>query len=191
VNHSTLLDFYLWVGLALGEAKTSNEPSFCFLRRGHDKRAIELQTKFTLRRSSVSAGLWTTVHNCTAACADSEQGIRIRKAKAGSWTMEIKNAVSSGPAIEAQIAEIDGMTLEAVRRLLFDCMTALPEGRINAQQGEALTRAAENRIRAIRKEHMAVARQVSELAKRQTQRMQWIVEAPIICDAYEASLAPS
>ena len=35
------------------------------------------------------------------------------------------------------------MTLEAVRRLLFDCMTALPEGRINAKDGEALTRAAE------------------------------------------------
>jgi hypothetical protein len=105
--------------------------------------------------------------------------------------MESKNAVSLGPAIEAQIAEIDRMTLEALRKLIFDCMTALPEGRINAQQGEALTRAAENRIRAIRKEHMAVARLVSEIAKRQTQRMQWVVEAPIIYEAYEASLAPS
>jgi hypothetical protein len=105
--------------------------------------------------------------------------------------MESKAVVSLGPAIEAQIAEIDGMTLEAVRKLIFDCMTALPEGRINAQQGEALTRAAENRIRAIRKEHLAVARLVSEIAKRQTQRMQWIVEAPIVCDAHKASLAPS
>jgi hypothetical protein len=138
-----------------------------------------------------SAGLWTTVHNCTAACADSEQGVRIRKAKAGSWTMESKAAVSLGPEIEAQIAEIDGMTLEAIRKLIFDCMSALPEGRINARQGEALTCAAENRIRAIRKEHMAVARLVSEIARRQTQRMQWIAEAPIIYEAHEASLAPS
>ena len=105
--------------------------------------------------------------------------------------MESKNAFSLGPAIEAQIAEVDGMTLEAVRRLLFDCMTALPEGRINAKEGEALTRAAENRIRAIRTQQMAIARLVSEIAKRQTQRMQWVVEAPIICEAYEASLAPS
>jgi hypothetical protein len=105
--------------------------------------------------------------------------------------MESKNAVRSGPAIEAQIAEVDGMTLEAVRKLLFDCMTALPEGRINAKEGEALVRAAENRIMAIRKEHMAVARLVSEIAKRQTQRMQWIVEAPIIYEAHEASLVPS
>ena len=105
--------------------------------------------------------------------------------------MESKNAVGSCPAIEAQIAEVDGMTLEAVRKLLFDCMTALPEGRINAKEGEALTRAAENRIRAIRTQQMAIARLVSEIAKRQTQRMQWIVEAPIIYDAHEASLAPS
>ena len=105
--------------------------------------------------------------------------------------MEGKKAVGLDPAIETQIAEVEGMTLEAVRRLLFDCMTALPEGRINAQQGEALTCAAENRIRAIRKEHMAVARQVSEIARRQTQRMQWIVEAPIIYDAHQAFLAPS
>ena len=105
--------------------------------------------------------------------------------------MESKNAVSSGPAIELQIAEVDGMTLEAVRKLLFDCMTALPEGRINAKEGEALVRAAENRIRAIRKQHIAVARQVSEIAKRQTQRVRWIVENPMICDAYEASLAPA
>jgi hypothetical protein len=105
--------------------------------------------------------------------------------------MEGKKAVGLDPAIETQIAEVEGMTLEAVRRLLFDCMTALPEGRINAKDGEALTRAAENRIRAIRKEHLAIACQVSELAKRQTQRMQWIMEAPMICDAYEASLAPA
>jgi hypothetical protein len=105
--------------------------------------------------------------------------------------MESKATVSLGPAIEAQIAEIDGMTLEAVRGLLFDCMTAFSEGRINARQGEALTRAAENRIRAIRKEHMAVARLVSEIAKRQTQRMQWIVEVPTIYEAHEACLAPS
>jgi hypothetical protein len=105
--------------------------------------------------------------------------------------MERKAAVSLGPAIEAQIAEIDGMTLEAVRKLIFDCITALPEGRINAQQGEALTRAAEIRIMAIRKQHMAIARLVSELAKRQTQRIRSIMEDPMICDAYEASLAPA
>ena len=105
--------------------------------------------------------------------------------------MESKAAVSLGPEIEAQIAEIDGMTLEAIRKLIFDCMSALPEGRINARQGEALTCAAENRIRAIRKEHMAVARLVSEIARRQTQRMQWIVEARIIYDAHQAFLAPS
>jgi hypothetical protein len=104
--------------------------------------------------------------------------------------MEGKKAVSLDPAIEAQIAEVEGMTLEAVRRLLFDCVTALSKGRINAKEGEALTRAAENR-RAIGKEHLAVARLVSEVAKRQTQRMQWIMEAPKICDAYEASLAPA
>jgi hypothetical protein len=105
--------------------------------------------------------------------------------------MESKAAVSLDPAIEAQIAEIDGMTLEAVGKLMFDCMAALSEGRLNARQGEAMTRAAEKRIMAIRKEHMAVARLVSEIAKRQTQRMQWIVEAPIIYEAHEASLAPS
>jgi uncharacterized protein YicC (UPF0701 family) len=105
--------------------------------------------------------------------------------------MEGKKAVSLKPAIEAQIAEVDGMTLEAVRRLLFDCMTALFEGRINAKEGEALTRAADNRLRAIRKEHMAVARRVSEIARRQTRCMQRIMEDPIICDAYEASLAPA
>jgi hypothetical protein len=33
---------------------------------------------------SVASGLWTTVHNCAAACAYSEQGIRIRKGKARS-----------------------------------------------------------------------------------------------------------
>jgi hypothetical protein len=38
---------------------------------------------------------------------------------------------------------------------------------------------------------MAVARLVSEIARRQTQRMQWIVEAPIIYDAHQAFLAPS
>ena len=105
--------------------------------------------------------------------------------------MESKNAFGLGPAIEAQIAEVDGMTLEAVRRLLFDCMTALPEGRINAKEGEALTRAVENRIRAIRTQQMAIARLVSEIAKRQTQRMQGIMADPTICDAYEASLAPA
>jgi hypothetical protein len=40
--------------------------------------------------------------------------------------MESKAAVSLGPAIEAQIAEIDGMTLEAVRKLIFDCMPRRP-----------------------------------------------------------------
>jgi hypothetical protein len=105
--------------------------------------------------------------------------------------MEGKKAVSLGPAIETQIAEVEGMTLEAVRRLLFDCMTAFSEGRINAKEGEALTRAAENRIRAIGKEHLAVARLVSELAKTQTDRMHWIMEAPMICDAYETSLVPA
>jgi hypothetical protein len=100
-------------------------------------------------------------------------------------------AASLSPAIETQIAEVDGMTLEAVRKLLFDCMTALPEGRINAKEGEALTRAAENRIRAIRKEHMAIARLVSEIARRQTQRMQRIMEDPMIRDAYQATLAPA
>jgi hypothetical protein len=105
--------------------------------------------------------------------------------------MESKNAFSLGPATEAQIAEVDGMTLEAVRRLLFDCMTALPEGKLNAKEGEALTRAAEKRITAIRTQHMAIARLVSEIAKRQTQRMQGIMEDPMICDAYEASLAPT
>jgi hypothetical protein len=104
--------------------------------------------------------------------------------------MEGKTAVALSPEIEAQIAEVKGMTLEEVRRLLLDCMTGLPEGRINAREGEALTRAADNRIRAIRKEHMAIACLVSELAKRQTQRMQWIM-APLIRDAYEASLAPA
>jgi len=84
--------------------------------------------------------------------------------------MESKNAFSLGPATEAQIAEVDGMTLEAVRRLLFDCMTALPEGKLNAKEGEALTRAAEKRITAIRTQHMAIARLVSEIAKRQTHR---------------------
>jgi hypothetical protein len=105
--------------------------------------------------------------------------------------MGSKNAFSLGPAIEAKIAEVDGMTLEAVRRLLFDCMTALPEGRINAKEGEALTRAAENRIRAIRTQHMAIARLVSEIAQRQTQRMQGIMSDPMISDAHEASLAPA
>jgi len=38
---------------------------------------------------------------------------------------------------------------------------------------------------------MAIARLVSEIAKRQTQRMQGIMEDPMICDAYEASLAPT
>ena len=105
--------------------------------------------------------------------------------------MEGKKAVSLKPAIEAQIAEVDGMTLEAVRRLLFDCMTALFEGRINAKEGEALTRATENRIMAIRKEHMAIAHRAGEIAKRQAQRMRWTMGDPQICDAYEASLAPA
>jgi hypothetical protein len=105
--------------------------------------------------------------------------------------MEGKKDVALSPAIEAQIAEIEGMTLEEVRSLLLDCMTGLPKGRINAKEGEALTRAADDRIRAIRKKHMAIARVASELAKRQTQRMQWIMDDPMICDAYEASLAPA
>jgi hypothetical protein len=101
--------------------------------------------------------------------------------------MEDKMAVALSPAIEAQIARVEGMTLEEIRRLLLDCMARLPEGRIKANEGEALARAADTRIRAIRKEHMAIARLVSELAKRQAQRMQWILEG----NAYEASLAPS
>jgi hypothetical protein len=105
--------------------------------------------------------------------------------------MEGKKAVTLSPAIEAQIAEVERMALEEVRSLLLDCMTGLPEGRINAKEGEALTCAADNRIRAIRKEHMAIARRVSELAKRQTQRIRWIMENPMILDAYEASLAPA
>jgi hypothetical protein len=105
--------------------------------------------------------------------------------------MEGKKAVTLSPAIEAQIAEVERMALEEVRSLLLDCMTGLPKGRINAKEGEALTCAADNRIRAIRKEHMAIARRVSELAKRQTQRIRWIMENPMILDAYEASLAPA
>jgi hypothetical protein len=39
--------------------------------------------------------------------------------------MGSKKGVTLSPAIEAQIAEVDAMTLEAVRKLLFDCMTVL------------------------------------------------------------------
>jgi predicted NBD/HSP70 family sugar kinase len=37
--------------------------------------------------------------------------------------------------------------------------------------------------------HMAIARLVGKLAKAQTQRMQWVMEDPLVRDAYEASLA--
>ena len=105
--------------------------------------------------------------------------------------MEGKMAVSLSPAIEAKIAEVEGMTVGEIRRLLLDCMTGLPEGRINANEGEALTRAVDKRIGAIRKEQLATARLMSELARRQTQRIRWIMEDPMICDTYEASLAPA
>jgi hypothetical protein len=105
--------------------------------------------------------------------------------------MASQNAFSLGPAIRAQVAEVDGMTLEAVRTLISDCMVALAEGRISAKEGDALTLAAENRIRAIRTQHLAIARLVSEIAKRQTERMRGIMADSMICDAREASLAPA
>jgi hypothetical protein len=105
--------------------------------------------------------------------------------------MGSKKGVTLSPAIEAQIAEVDAMTLEAVRKLLFDCMTVLSDSKINPQEGEALTRATENRLMAIRKEHAAIAHRAGEIAKRQAQRMRWTMGDPQICDAYEASLAPA
>jgi hypothetical protein len=63
-----------------------------------------------------------------------------------------KKAASLSPEITKQISDIENMTLAEVRKLMLDCLTNDSPSKYVGKDIEALTKAANKRMRAIRRE---------------------------------------
>ena len=56
------------------------------------------------------------------------------------------------PEVEKRIAEIERMTQTQAQRVLIECLSDLPTGKITAKESNALSIAANKRIQVIRRE---------------------------------------
>ena len=59
-------------------------------------------------------------------------------------------AVSS--AVEPRLPHIEDMTIDQISKLLWDCWYDFNAGKITAKESGVITKAAENRLRAIKRE---------------------------------------
>jgi hypothetical protein len=66
--------------------------------------------------------------------------------------MPSKKAAGLSPEVEKRIVEIESMTLTQVQRVLMECVSDVPAGKIKAYEGNALSRAANKRMQEIQRD---------------------------------------